>query len=244
MVDITVTVVYDNNTYDTQLETAWGFSCLVQGAGKTVLFDTGGDGNILMRNMSKLHIDPGNIDGIVLSHEHDDHTGGLHEFLRKNSSATVFLLKSFTERFKSVIRKFGSPVFEVESPVKISENICLTGSLGTGSAIREQSLIVRSEKGVIVITGCAHPGIVRILHHVKELMKDDIFLVMGGFHLKDKSSNELLEIITHFRQMQVKHAAPCHCTGKQAIQYFRSEYQQDFIETGVGKIIRSAAISS
>lgn len=242
--DVTVTVVYDNNKYDTGLETAWGFSCLVQGAGKTVLFDTGGDGHLLIRNLLRLHIDPSEIEIIVLSHEHDDHTGGIDEVLRKNSSAEVFLLQSFTEGFKTRIREFGLPVFEVKFSVQISENICLTGSLGTGTAIREQSLMIRTKRGVLVVTGCAHPGIVGILRHARELMEAEIFLVMGGFHLKDKSRKELLEIIADFEKTKVKHVAPCHCTGQQAIQYFRSAYQQAFIDTGIGKIVRCTVISN
>ena len=99
--DLTVTVVYDNNPYKEGLETAWGFSCLITGSEKTILFDTGGDGSSLLGNMEKLAIEPDSIDTVVLSHIHGDHTGGLHSFLEKNHEITVYLPKSFPKRFRT-----------------------------------------------------------------------------------------------------------------------------------------------
>jgi len=77
-------ILFDNNPYEKGLEVSWGFSCLIKGAEKTILFDTGGDGSILMANIEKMGIDPSEIDLVVLSHDHLDHTGGLSAFLEKN----------------------------------------------------------------------------------------------------------------------------------------------------------------
>ena len=74
---LSISVVYDNNTYKEGLSEAWGFSCVLKGAEKTILFDTGEDGSILLSNMEKLGIHTKEIDLIVLSHFHDDHVGGL-----------------------------------------------------------------------------------------------------------------------------------------------------------------------
>ena len=83
MHEMAITVIYDNNPYKEGLETAWGFAASITGTEKTILFDTGGDGSILLNNMQKLAIDPNGIDTVVLSHIHPDHTGGLNSFLEK-----------------------------------------------------------------------------------------------------------------------------------------------------------------
>ena len=94
---ITITVVYDNETLVNDLVPSWGFSCLVQGLEKTILFDTGGDGEILLANMEQLGLDPQTVQVIVLSHLHGDHTGGLTDFLRVNPRVTVYLLDVFPD---------------------------------------------------------------------------------------------------------------------------------------------------
>jgi len=72
-----ITVIFNNIPYVHELKTSWGFSCLVQGFGQTILFDTGGNGEIFLANMKHLGADPGVVDAVVLCHIHADHTGGL-----------------------------------------------------------------------------------------------------------------------------------------------------------------------
>jgi len=98
--NIRITVVYDNNPYKKGLETSWGFSSVVAGVEKTILFDTGDNGQLLLENMSKTGIDVNSIETVVLSHIHGDHTGGLEEFLKKNPKVSVSLPKSFPKKFK------------------------------------------------------------------------------------------------------------------------------------------------
>lgn len=233
--DLTITVIYDNNPYDPNLDIGWGFSCLIEGAEKTILFDTGRDGTLLLKNMEKLGIDSGEVDVIILSHIHGDHTDGLPAVLRKNSDVTVYVLQSFPYQFKETVRGYGAEVVEVSEPIKICENAYSTGEMGP--RIKEQSLAIRTDKGLIVITGCAHPGISRIVRKVKYLFKDDILFVMGGFHLADKNRSELEVIISDFRELGVLYVAPCHCSGSLAQELFKQEYDQNYIEIGVGKVI-------
>ncbi len=93
-------VVYDNNPFDGRLRTDWGFSCLIRLAKKTILFDAGGDTSTLLHNMRQLDIDPREVDTVVLSHRHNDHVGGLSEFLEQNSAVTVYLPQSFLGALK------------------------------------------------------------------------------------------------------------------------------------------------
>ena len=74
---IRITVIYDNNPGMMGLEADWGFSCIIWGLDRTILFDTGQQPSILMSNMAKLGINPKQVELIVLSHEHGDHIGGL-----------------------------------------------------------------------------------------------------------------------------------------------------------------------
>jgi len=163
--DMTITVVCDNNPYKEGLETAWGFSAVISGAEKTILFDTGGDGSMLLGNMDKLGIEPQSIDLVVLSHIHGDHTGGLNSFIEKNTNVPVYLPKSFSKKFKDNVVNFGAKVVEVEGPLEICENVYSTGQVGR--LIQEQSLIIRTDKGLVVMVGCAHPAIMKIFENPK-----------------------------------------------------------------------------
>jgi 7,8-dihydropterin-6-yl-methyl-4-(beta-D-ribofuranosyl)aminobenzene 5'-phosphate synthase len=233
---LTLTIVYDNNAYDPRLRTAWGFSCLIEYRGQVILFDTGGDFPTLLANMAALGIDPSQIEAVVLSHIHGDHTGGLSGLLPLTGDGlTVFVPRSFPLRFKDAVQTKAQLV-EVHEPRGIGEAVFTTGELGTG--IIEQSLAVRTDAGLVVVTGCAHPGIVEIVRKAKVLSDDDVYLVLGGFHLGGKSRKEIEGILSEFRRLGVRKVAPCHCTGEQAIRMFRQEYGEDFVQAGAGKVIR------
>jgi len=77
---ITMTVLYDNYVYSKGLKSDWGFSCVVMGTEKNILFDTGTKGDLLLSNIEKLRVKPKDIEIIVLSHNHRDHIGGLLSF--------------------------------------------------------------------------------------------------------------------------------------------------------------------
>ncbi len=229
-----VTVVYDNNPYKEGLETAWGFACLVSGAEKTILFDTGG-GRSLLDNMEKLTIEPNSIDTVVLSHIHGDHTGGLGSFLEKNSNVAVYLPESFPAKFKDNVRDKGAKIVEVEQSLEICENVYSTGRLGT--LRKEQSLVIRTEAGLVVITGCGHPGIVKIVKTAKKLLKENILLVVGGFHLEWATRGKIEKIISAFKQFNVRYVGPCHCTGEKARTLFEKHFGKNYINIGAGKVI-------
>jgi 7,8-dihydropterin-6-yl-methyl-4-(beta-D-ribofuranosyl)aminobenzene 5'-phosphate synthase len=88
-----------------------------------------------------------------------------------------------------------------------------------------------------VITGCAHPGIVQIVTASKNLIKDNVFLVIGGFHLRDNSQSEIENIIYRLKNLGVRYVGPCHCTGDLARDLFKKEFGEYYIEVGVGKRI-------
>jgi len=213
--------VYDNEVYPeasaTGLTSEWGFSCLIEVSGERILFDTGGDGSILLRNMERLGIDPEDLTTIVLSHEHWDHTGGLSDLLRTNRDVEVYLLASFSESFKN---KIENPVVEVRGPAKICDRVYTTGELGI--SIKEQSLALEMKSGMVVLTGCAHPGIGEIMDAASGI--EDICGIIGGFH--GFSDYSLLN--------GVKFLSPCHCT--QHLSEIVSQFPDAYHKNGVGRV--------
>lgn len=227
---VTLISVYDNYQVDPRLKTAWGFGTVVKTPQDVILFDTGGSSEILLSNLEALGIAPASINKVVISHIHGDHLGGLQGFLETNSNVTVFIPRSFPRSVKAMITKKGATCVEISGPRKIADCIYTTGELY--GPPQEQSLIIDSTKGLIVITGCAHPGVVSIVTKAEELMKrDKVYLVVGGFH------HPPISCVEQFRKLQVQKVAPSHCTGDVVRQAFRREYGEDFIDYGVGKVI-------
>jgi len=233
---VTIAVTYDNNRYDDRLRTAWGFSCLVRLPERTILFDTGGDSSILLHNMKQLEIDPKEIDIVVLSHIHGDHVGGLGGILNQNSDVVVYLPVSFPQSLKDDISRYGAEVQEVDEPSELFDGVYTTGELNGG--IKEQSLIVSTDEGLVIVTGCAHPGVVNIVRKAREIAGDKVYLVLGGFHLGGASAAKIESVIDSFQQMGVERVAPCHCSGDRARGLFRDHYGEGYIECGVGRRVR------
>jgi 7,8-dihydropterin-6-yl-methyl-4-(beta-D-ribofuranosyl)aminobenzene 5'-phosphate synthase len=230
---VTITVTYDNNPYDDRLRTAWGFSCLLRLPEKTILFDTGGDSSILLDNMDQLQIDPKEIDIVVLSHIHGDHVGGLGGILNQNSDVTVYLPASFPRSLKEEIKLYGAEVQEIHEARELFDGVYTTGELNGG--IKEQSLIVKTDEGLVIITGCAHPGVVNVVQKAREIAGDKVYLLLGGFHLGGASASKIESIIDSFEQLGVQRVAPCHCSGDNARRLFREHYGEGYIECGVGR---------
>jgi 7,8-dihydropterin-6-yl-methyl-4-(beta-D-ribofuranosyl)aminobenzene 5'-phosphate synthase len=186
-----ITVVYDNCTLKEELKTGWGFSCLIEtDNAPPLLFDTGADGATLLGNMKQLGIEPGRIGTIVISHHHGDHTGGLSAIMEINEHAVVYVPAS------TVVRLPGRKVVPVSRSMQILESIFSTGEL---QAI-EQSLAVKTGRGVLVVTGCSHPGVGLILDAASRHGK--VYGIIGGLHgFRDFHRLDGLSLI-----------CPCHCT--------------------------------
>ncbi len=230
-----ITVIYDNDELVKGLQPDWGFSCLIKGASKTILFDTGGNGKILLSNMKQLGIKPDDVDIVFLSHKHGDHTEGLWNFLEKNPNVYVYVPSSFPAYFKNKVQSYGSKLEEITKQTEILEGIYSTGELT--SSVKEQSLILKTKKGLVIITGCSHPGVTNIVRTAKENISSSIYLILGGFHLVSYSSRGIKEIILDLKKLNVQKVAPCHCSGNAAKKLFSQEYGEGFLNVGTGKTI-------
>ncbi len=189
-----LTVLYDNEALE-GFKKGWGFSCLIEQGVKKILFDTGWDGRKLLYNMKKAGVRKEDLDIIVLSHDHWDHIGGLTRVL--HPKAEVYLPASFSKRLKKEISE-EAVLHEVNGPVEVLKGVYLTGELGERT--KEQALVVGTDEGLVVITGCSHPGLDVILRTAGRFGK--VRMAIGGFHGFDK-----LEEINGLSRI-----FPCHCT--------------------------------
>lgn len=228
-------VIFNNIPYKEGMTTGWGFSCLIEGLEKTVLFDTGGDGDILLSNMRQLGLKPDAVDVLVLSHIHGDHTGGVDAFLTQNPNVTVYIPASFPSSFQKEVKQHGARIKTISGPEHLFSRVYTTGELG--SYIKEQALIIDTPRGLVVMTGCAHPNIADMAEQAHTYLGKNIYLLLGGFHLGASSQAEITTIIARLKKMGVKKVAPSHCTGDTAIRMFRDAWRQDFIEGGLGAVI-------
>ena len=233
--DVEITVVFDNYPSDARLQTSWGFACVIRGLEKTVLFDTGGNGGILLNNMRTLGIDPAEIEIVVLSHVHMDHIGGLQAFLRENGDVTVYMPASFPDGIGDLVRGAGGRVVAVDEPLEIFSGFHSTGEMG--EAIREQGVFFRAADGLVVVTGCAHPGVAEMAARAAEVGGEAPYLVIGGFHLGRTDDATVGAIIERLQNLGVRSALPTHCTGDRARQLFRQALGDGCIEGGLGTTI-------
>ena len=229
---IEITVLYDNYTLTEGCTTDWGFACIIEGPEKCILFDTGTNSNILLGNMDKLQVSAGDVELVVISHNHADHTGGLLSFLGRNNNVTAYLPLTVSSGFVQNVRSRGATVQLPTDVVQICEGAHLTGLMGG----IEQSMVLETPKGLVVITGCAHPGIVQIVQKAKEMLEKDVYFVFGGFHLVNDSDSQIRSKIGQFRSMGVQKVGASHCTGDRAIALFEQEYGNDFVPIGVGHL--------
>lgn len=135
----------------------------------------------------------------------------------------VYIPTSFPDSIREEIKSYNAEYKDIKETEEISNEVYSTGELGTW--IKEQSLVIDSEKGLVVITGCAHPGITKIVEKAKDMFSQkQVYLVLGGFHLSGSSDSVLKEIISDFKRLGVQKVAPCHCSGDRCRELFREEY--------------------
>ncbi|MBN1541481.1 MBL fold metallo-hydrolase [candidate division KSB1 bacterium] len=226
---MTIAVVYDNRALP-GFRSGWGFSCLVD---DRVLFDTGEEAESLFFNLERLNVDTRRIEAVVISHDHWDHTGGLEGLLARHPGLPVYGCPGFSSDFRERVRRQGGRLIECALRTKITSEIATTGEIpGTykGGPMPEQALLVETEQGLTVITGCSHPGVLRMLP------AQPVKCVVGGFHLKDSDPKEIEAVAKALERAGVERVGPTHCSGAEAEAIFARRFGKNFLKISAGSV--------
>lgn len=234
-----------------------GLSFLIE-ADETLLFDTGSS-DLIASNAQLMGIDHTKIKTIVLSHGHDDHTGGLNLF---SGCKLVCHPEAFLKRYRKSdgstlgirwnendIRQKFDLVTSVD-PVRLSERIWFLGEIPRLNDFESQKTAFRKEdfsddfvmddsglaiataKGLVVVSGCAHSGICNMIAHARKVTGvEKIRAVIGGFHLQDDDAITS-KTIEWMKANEVLQVMPSHCTSLQAQAAILQHYKFRQIKSG------------
>ncbi|MFX1340785.1 MAG: MBL fold metallo-hydrolase [Promethearchaeota archaeon] len=196
-----IKIVYDNLCHEKDFLMGFGFSALIFNhfTQNYLLFDTGAKSDVLFNNLEMFNVDITDIKKVVISHSHLDHAGSLREIYNLNPKIEIYVTKGDENAFKSAY--LNAKIYGTSSLMEIEKNIYSSGHFDW-SHINEHALFLKTIKNeIIIIVGCAHPGLEQFILRAKEL-NGRIKAVIGGFHgFRNFSYLENIELI-----------AACHCT--------------------------------
>jgi 7,8-dihydropterin-6-yl-methyl-4-(beta-D-ribofuranosyl)aminobenzene 5'-phosphate synthase len=262
-----ITILYDAFGQDVAMRKDWGFSALVEVAGKRILFDTGNDPDIFAANIRAKGIDLTNLDFVVLSHRHSDHMAGLSYVLSVNPKVKIYAPKegfgiygsslpsSFYRKEESLppqmryydgkppeVMKFGTAWqganFElIDKTTEIAPGITLIALVSDAPGtkeLKELSLAVDTPDGLVLVVGCSHPGIDKIVEAAAAI-NPKIQLIAGGFHLVVAPDDVIAKAVAALKDtFKVESIAPGHCTGEPTFAALKQAFGDRYIYAGVG----------
>jgi len=146
-------------------------------------------------------------------------------------------------------------VIWIKTPTQIFHGVTLTGQVprvnkfeDVGDAffldqncrksdelLDDQTLFIDSPKGLIIVFGCAHAGVVNTLHRIADLsQRKHFYAVMGGMHLLHASKERIERTQTVFRDYNLQKIGPAHCTGSKAVEKFKKTFPGQCFVCSVG----------
>lgn len=262
-----ITILYDAFGADPEMTKDWGFSALVEVAGKRILFDTGDNAEIFGKNVRAKGLDLTTLDFVVLSHRHSDHMAGLSYVLSVNPNVQIYAPKEGFGIYGSSLpstfyRKDDSLPHEMRyfggNPPKIMEFgaawpnakfelidqtteiapgitlIALVSDLPGTKELKELSLAVNTPDGLVLVVGCSHPGIERIVEAATAI-NPRIHLIAGGFHLVVAADEAIEKVVTALKdKYKVENIAPGHCTGEPTFAALKKAFGTRYFYAGLG----------
>lgn len=270
---VRLTTLCENTAGKPGLKAEWGLSILIEVDRFKVLFDTG-TSTVVTHNARVLGLDLSQIDKIVLSHGHDDHTGGLADVLQVTGSKEIFAhpdiwSHKYTKRphqdqaayiglrfQREALVGMGAQFAYSQKPVQISDNIFTTGEvemttgyeeiesnllvkekgiLGPDPLADDLSLVIKTPKGLVVVLGCAHRGMINHLRQAQKITGESkIHTVVGGTHLIYASDERIEKTIAELKQWGVQKIGVSHCTGFKATLRLAQAFKDIFFLNNAG----------
>lgn len=227
------------------MTSSWGLSFYVEVFTEerrhTVLMDTSGSPHSLFQNSSRLHIDLSDVEAVFISHWHGDHSGCLIGILQQvGQTIPVYLPSRNLFGFRGIVSAGGVPQVCSE-PLEILKGIMSTGSMGVWT--KEHSLLIKvRDKGLVLLTGCSHPGIEKIVRRALQILDTKVYAIIGGLHISSVKEGE--STAKNLQEMGVELISPCHCTGTSAKAGIKRVMNRRFVANGSGKTISIDADTS
>ena len=229
-----VTIIYDNYQENPGLDTDWGFACLVEYQGNKLLFDAGRRADLYRKNVERLEIKAEEIPTLFISHEHGDHTAGIPWICEKNPSVVCYLPSTYAEKLKAG-DKLPAHSKAISKPVHLYGPFYSTGE--NFAAFNEQGLVIKTETGGVLITGCGHPGAVEMVNMAQEELGIEVHTLIGGLHLMSTPGSDVSHIGEALQKIGIKQICPTHCTGDKSIASLKASFGEAYISGGTGKEI-------
>lgn len=239
----------ENTTNRQDLSVEHGLSLYIEANGQKILFDMG-QTDMFAKNASKLGVDLSKVDFAVVSHGHNDHGGGLNEFLCINKSAPVYIQSSaFNPRYNAQGGFIGldDRFAHCDRIIMVEDELSLCGGIklyscnsfersepfadfgftqdGEGGRVvddfsHEQHLVINEGGKLVVISGCSHKGIVQI----SRWFNPDV--VVGGFHFAKITDFEWLAKAAAELDAFKAVYYTCHCTGNAQYEFMKERMKK------------------
>lgn len=270
--ELKVTILCENTVFTNIGAIAeHGWAAFIETDQGNFLFDTG-QGKALINNAAYFKKDLSGIKGIIISHHHVDHTGGLLSALTASGPKNVYshpdlFKKSYMTR-NGITKYIGVPFARValesrganfvynKTFTEIAPGMHLTGEVPrlsdfefgdenqtisvNGELVKDpllddQSLVIETEKGLFIILGCSHAGIINILNHaIEKTGQSHIHTVIGGTHLGLVSKDQKEKSLKALKEFDIERIGVSHCTGHDASMQLAMEYKEKFFFCNVG----------
>jgi len=228
----TLAIICDNRPYAGGLIPSWGLSVGIKEPEGWTLFDLGNDPEIFLRNFTTLGGSLEDVRRIIISHRHQDHTGGFEAFRDIGHPIALYLPEPLSRSENATLTAWGLEPGVVAPEGLSLDNLSIFPI--SGGTPPEQLIVLERGGTLVLLTGCAHFGIENGLARMWDRFRRPFELVCGGFHFAFRPRRELARVLRAFQEIPVTRIAPCHCTGDEAITEFSRAFPDKFLRVGTG----------